>query len=953
MFRIVLIISFFFFSQNNLYSQCIDSTLINPNCPCILIFQPVCGCDGVVYSNDCYAQCNGVTSWTGPPVWQQGMPCQGPSCAADFSSMQDSLDPFLIYFTDLSTSTDTIMSWVWDFGDGSSPVTGQNVSHTFPTYGFYQICLTITDNAGCSNTVCLPVTINSNTCQADFSYYLDTTGLCLNPTTSPCYFFQDQSTQVMFPVTYLWDFGDGTTSSYPNPIAILDTLQQASFLVCLTITDAAGCTTTTCDSLFFNTVLGCTDSAAVNYDPVANVDNGSCVFCNLTISEIILPETSIGASDGSIDITVNGSSCYSGSPILITEYDPGSPDLVEIQNVSSSPVDVTGWRVVVSNSYTDINNSNIIEQVLSGAMSSGQIQYWTDGTTNNYWGNNLFWNPGAYPSFTGWIMILDDNDNVMDVFVANWPASFITSSAITISTGSVVSLDGHWTGDGFDQNGMMTSSSASRIGGIDNNDATDFVVLPTSGAVTNNGLMLPFVSGSSNTSYDWNNGDTTANISGLSVGTYDLSVVDCFGCTAMGSFTVPLNTPGICVDTSIIDLTLVCPMVIDPVCGCDSVTYVNSCEAYYYYGVTSWTSGACPLICDVDFSYGINGNAVNFLANAQNLSPGATVTTYIWDYGDGSMPVMSVSPSSFYTYNLSGTYIVSLSIVTSDGCLATYFDTIFIAPPPITCDVDFSYITSGNDVDFTSNIIQISSGASVNYYIWNFGDGSMPNVSPTTQVSHTYNLPGIYTVLLTMYTSDSCTATYSDVITILPASNDCVADFSFYEDTLNNCFPCYQFNDQSYSATPGVSITNWSWSFGDGNVSNAQNPLHTFTPSVFNDSVFVICLTISAEFNNIPFCTDVFCDTIILDLSPSNIQNINSNINIYPNPSNNKINVEVNIEGNFDLVITDLYGREIKVLEENSAKVIFSRENLESGFYFFSILINGINVHREKVVLLK
>ena len=41
------------------------------------------------------------------------------------------------------------------------------------------------------------------------------------------------------------------------------------------------------------------------------------------------------------------------------------------------------------------------------------------------------------------------------------------------------------------------------------------------------------------------------------------------------------------------------------------------------------------------------------------------------------------------------------------------------------------------------------------------------------------------------------------------------------------------------------------------------------------------------------------------------------------------------------------------MLEENSAKVIFSRENLESGFYFFSILINGINVHREKVVLLK
>ena len=65
------------------------------------------------------------------------------------------------------------------------------------------------------------------------------------------------------------------------------------------------------------------------------------------------------------------------------------------------------------------------------------------------------------------------------------------------------------------------------------------------------------------------------------------------------------------------------------------------------------------------------------------------------------------------------------------------------------------------------------------------------------------------------------------------------------------------------------------------------------------------------------------------------------------------LRIEVNKELNFDLVITDLYGREIKVLEENSEKVIFSRENLESGFYFFNILINGINVHRERVVLLK
>ena len=42
---------------------CIDSTLIGNSDECIEIYDPVCGCNEITYSNTCYAAANGVLTW--------------------------------------------------------------------------------------------------------------------------------------------------------------------------------------------------------------------------------------------------------------------------------------------------------------------------------------------------------------------------------------------------------------------------------------------------------------------------------------------------------------------------------------------------------------------------------------------------------------------------------------------------------------------------------------------------------------------------------------------------------------------------------------------------------------------------------------------------------------------------------------------------------------------------
>ena len=143
--------------------------------------------------------------------------------------------------------------------------------------------------------------------------------------------------------------------------------------------------------------------------------------------------------------------------------------------------------------------------------------------------------------------------------------------------------------------------------------------------------------------------------------------------------------------------------------------------------------------------------AVNFTSSSQ---PGdGNLTTYHWDFGDGSTQ-QSSSPTISHTYNFQQTASVSLTAVNNYGCSNTLTKSDIIKIHP-SLQVEFTADkTTLCDLPGIVNFSSTSSGAGALTYEWDFGDGTTATVK---NPSHNYTKKGTYSVKLTVKSSEGCT----------------------------------------------------------------------------------------------------------------------------------------------------------------------------------------------------
>ena len=131
--------------------------------------------------------------------------------------------PFTVQFTDQSLNAS---SWAWTF-DGGTPATStdQNPTVTYDTPGTYNVSLTVTNTTGMDNVTTNSFIVVESAPIPNYSFLVDTTTVT----------FMNSS---VGGTSYLWDFGDGNTSTDENPVHTYDT--NGVYTVLLTVTNDCG-----------------------------------------------------------------------------------------------------------------------------------------------------------------------------------------------------------------------------------------------------------------------------------------------------------------------------------------------------------------------------------------------------------------------------------------------------------------------------------------------------------------------------------------------------------------------------------------------------------------------------------------------------------------------------------------------------------------------------------------
>ncbi|MCX6252423.1 MAG: PKD domain-containing protein [Bacteroidetes bacterium] len=774
------------------------------------------------------------------------------------------------------THIDSIVTWSWNFGDGTplstDPVTTQ---HLYTSVGNFLTTLTVIDHHGCVNTISHMVHVNPLPVP-DFTW---ATPNCMG---SPLQ-FTDLS---YVPAPYLgyiakwkWDFGDGTpiqTIVIPGNPSLLHTFAgiATNHTVRLTVWTGDSCTAfiehvvTSLPAPIANFSIGTTTckDQVVQFTDLSQPNGGGSIASWIwdfgdpasggnNVSPLPSPTHIYNTGGVTYNVRLivhNTNTCIDTiiksvfirtSPPVDFTYDTACLNTLVHYNANSG---LTQIDSITSWSWNFGDGSGLVtDPVTTSHMYANVGTYVTTLTVTDNHGcintrsHTVKVNPKPVPNFSWNAPVCDsavvhftDLSTVISGYVAKWQWDFNDGSPLLTvfiptspnvihifqGTGNthVVRLT-VWTNDScteFIEKTVISIPKPIAIFDYATSTCANQSVQFNDFSQTNGGGNLM--------TWNWNFGDPgsgSGNISALQNPTHLYFTAGTY------SVTLIVTNSSDCKDTTVRNITI------------NQLPIANFQADTVCFGTpTTFTDLSVP----------------------QSLN----IVSYSWSFGDATPP--GTLPNPTHTYGAPGVYTVTLTIINSNGCTKDTSHLILVNPLPTAA---FTFTTpncQGAIVSYTDySTTPTGYIGYINKWVWNFGDGSPQvqiNFPASPDITHTFTGVALsHPVTLTVTTTSGCVHSITHIVNSVPAP---VANFTF--STVNCATQLTQFTDQS-QPNGGGSIIAWSWDFGDpasgtSNSSTTQSPSHYFTTS----GTFNVMLIISNASN----CTDTILKTVNINMLP-------------------------------------------------------------------------------------
>lgn len=442
-----------------------------------------------------------------------------------------------VSFTNTSTNA---TSWSWNFGDGNIS-TLQNPVHTYTIPGTYNVQL-IAYNGTNSDTLIQNnyVTVYSSAV-ASFTSSNDT--VCVGQVIS----FTNNSTNAN---SYSWNFGDGNSSTNINPTHSY--ASTGNYIVTLIALGSNNCNDTITDTL---TVLSANVTAAYAASPIQGCGPLNVIFTNNSTGATYY---SWNFGNGQTSNAVSPTYNYTAAGTYTVTLIAGTNSICGVAEDSVKTIVIT----VGSSPSLSINSTQT-----SCTGNTGTATVTPSGGTSPF---TYSWNNGQTSATATGLGSGTYTVTVTDALgctaTSNVSVSTVNGPNASISAGSPISCFG-----GINGSAIVTANGGTapytyswNPGGATTQTATGLaagtysvIITDASGCTTlqsitiaqptainssisstpdtcskNIGTATAIASGgTAGYTYNWNNGGTSATISGLSTGTYSVLITDANNCT--------------------------------------------------------------------------------------------------------------------------------------------------------------------------------------------------------------------------------------------------------------------------------------------------------------------------------------------------------------------------------------------------------------------------------------